>query len=237
MTTGSLGAAVLTLAVVVSVPVAVAATNEPGLQRETAATVAAQSPATVEASLGLDRPARRLIQQRLLNAGFDPGTPDGLFGPRTRAAIREWQQSRGASPTGYLNSADLELLRAAPAPLPAVPQGWVVSGNRPASAPTETDSIPAQPTVANEELNPQNAAETNTQQRTRAADAAHIAIAATNGVDYLVTWNFRHIANATMRSRIEDVCRQSGHKPPVICTPNELLESDHAEDTEGPDHR
>ena len=47
--------------------------------------------------------------------------------------------------------------------------------------------------------------------RKAADDAAHIAIAATNGVDYLVTWNFRHIANATMRSRIEDVCRQSGH--------------------------
>ena len=55
--------------------------------------------------------------------------------------------------------------------------------------------------------------------RKAADDAAHIAIAATNGVDYLVTWNFRHIANATMRSRIEDVCQQSGHKPPVICHP------------------
>ena len=36
------------------------------------------------------------------------------------------------------------------------------------------------------------------------------------------------------RYRIEDVCQQSDHKPPVICTPNELMESDHAEDTEGP---
>ena len=45
--------------------------------------------------------------------------------------------------------------------------------------------------------------------RQAAADAAHIAIAVTNGVDYLVTWNFRHIANAAMRSRIERVCRQS----------------------------
>ena len=56
-------------------------------------------------------------------------------------------------------------------------------------------------------------------------DAAHIAIAVANGVDFLVTWNFRHIANATMRSRIEDVCRRSGYAPPVICTPNELLET------------
>jgi len=56
-------------------------------------------------------------------------------------------------------------------------------------------------------------------------DAAHIAIAVANGVDFLVTWNFRHIANATMRSRIEDVCRRSSYAPPVICTPNELLET------------
>ena len=65
-----------------------------------------------------------------------------------------------------------------------------------------------------------------------ADDAAHIAIAATNGVDYLVTWNFRHIANAVMRSRIEDVCRRSGYTPPVICTPNELVEAGHAMDAD-----
>lgn len=45
---------------------------------------------------------------------------------------------------------------------------------------------------------------------TAAEDAAHVAIAAANGVDYLVTWNFRHIANAAMRSRIERVCRRAG---------------------------
>ena len=66
---------------------------------------------------------------------------------------------------------------------------------------------------------------------TAAEDAAHIAIAATNGVDYLVTWNFRHIANAAMRSRIEHVCRQAGYAPPVICAPNELLEFDHGDDS------
>ena len=38
-----------------------------------------------------------------------------------------------------------------------------------------------------------------------------------------MAWNFRHIANATMRSRIEDVCRRSGYGPPVICTPSEHL--------------
>ena len=73
--------------------------------------------------------------------------------------------------------------------------------------------------------------------REAADDAAHIAIAATNGVDYLVTWNFRHIANATMRSRLEDVCRRSGYEPPVICTPNELTEAGDAEDANRPGHR
>ncbi len=56
-------------------------------------------------------------------------------------------------------------------------------------------------------------------------DAAHIAIAVANGVDYLVTWNCRHIANATMRSQIEKVCRKAGYEPAVICTPDELMET------------
>ena len=68
--------------------------------------------------------------------------------------------------------------------------------------------------------------------RQAAVDAAHIAIAVTNGVDYLVTWNFRHIANAAMRARIEYVCRRSGYEPPIICTPNELLETDHEDNTD-----
>ncbi len=66
---------------------------------------------------------------------------------------------------------------------------------------------------------------------TAADDAAHIATAATNGVTYLVTWNFRHIANATMRPRIEEVCRSSGYEPPVICTPRELMETAHSDST------
>ena len=53
-------------------------------------------------------------------------------------------------------------------------------------------------------------------------DAYHIAIAAVNGVQFLVTWNCRHIANAAMRGPIEAVCRNAGFDPPVICTPDEL---------------
>jgi len=55
-------------------------------------------------------------------------------------------------------------------------------------------------------------------------DAFHIAIAAVNGVDYLLTWNCKHMANATLRSRIEKVCRDAGFEPPIICTPEELVE-------------
>ena len=67
--------------------------------------------------------------------------------------------------------------------------------------------------------------------RNAADDAAHIAIAVANGVDYLVTWNFRHIANAAMRSRINQICRQAGYNPTTICTPNELMEPGYAEQT------
>lgn len=58
-----------------------------------------------------------------------------------------------------------------------------------------------------------------------ADDALHIAVAATNGIPYLVTWNCRHLANATMRPMIESVCAGKGLKAPIICTPEELLEA------------
>ena len=73
----------------------------------------------VEEGLGLDRAARRQIQQGLQAGGFDAGGADGLFGPRTRAAIRRWQQSRGGRATGYLDDAAVAALRSAAASRPA----------------------------------------------------------------------------------------------------------------------
>jgi hypothetical protein len=60
--------------------------------------------------------------------------------------------------------------------------------------------------------------------RKAAVDALHIATAVANGMDFLVTWNCTHIANAAMRLMIEAVCRSLGYEPPVICTPEELME-------------
>ena len=57
----------------------------------------------IEEGLGLNQAARRQVQQGLRAAGFDPGGADGLFGPRTRTAIRSWQSARGVRPTGYLD--------------------------------------------------------------------------------------------------------------------------------------
>ena len=56
-------------------------------------------------------------------------------------------------------------------------------------------------------------------------DALHIAVATVHGMEYLLTWNCRHIANAVLRSKIELVCRNAGYEPPIICTPQELMES------------
>jgi len=56
-----------------------------------------------------------------------------------------------------------------------------------------------------------------------AVDALHIAVATVHGMDYLLTWNCKHIANAEMQSKVAAVCRDSGFEPPVICTPEELL--------------
>jgi len=56
-------------------------------------------------------------------------------------------------------------------------------------------------------------------------DALHIAVAAVHRVPYLLTWNCRHMANATMRAQIENVCASKGLKAPIICTPEEMMET------------
>lgn len=57
-----------------------------------------------------------------------------------------------------------------------------------------------------------------------AVDALHVAVAVVHGMDYLLTWNCAHIANAALVGPIESICLSRDYEPPVICTPEQLLE-------------
>lgn len=54
-------------------------------------------------------------------------------------------------------------------------------------------------------------------------DAAHVAVAAFHAVDYLLTWNCKHLANAQIMRKIESVCQTLGYRMPILCTPEELM--------------
>jgi len=56
-----------------------------------------------------------------------------------------------------------------------------------------------------------------------AEDALHVAVATVHEMDYLLTWNCRHIANAEMRRVMRAVCVRHGYEIPLICTPEELM--------------
>jgi hypothetical protein len=54
-------------------------------------------------------------------------------------------------------------------------------------------------------------------------DAAHIAVASVNNMDYLLTWNCRHLANAQIIRVVSRICTARGCSMPTICTPEELM--------------
>ena len=58
-----------------------------------------------------------------------------------------------------------------------------------------------------------------------AADAVHLALSAAHGIEYLLTWNCRHIHNLKLERRIEAACEAFGFACPIICTPAELMET------------
>ena len=60
--------------------------------------------------------------------------------------------------------------------------------------------------------------------RNSVTDAQHIAIATVHGVEYLVSWNHKHIVNEYKRGHINQVCQEAGFQPITICTPIELME-------------
>jgi predicted nucleic acid-binding protein len=54
-------------------------------------------------------------------------------------------------------------------------------------------------------------------------DALHLAIAAFHHMDYLLTWNYKHLANAEKRNLIVEAIEGIGYNSPIICTPDELM--------------
>ena len=59
-----------------------------------------------------------------------------------------------------------------------------------------------------------------------ASDSLHIAVASVHGMNYLVTWNFKHIANPFLRDRLRTEVTDAGFEMPVMCSPEELLQND-----------
>ena len=54
-------------------------------------------------------------------------------------------------------------------------------------------------------------------------DAYHLSVACRHGINYLLTWNCKHLANALNREKIEQISTQFGYRIPIICSPEELL--------------
>jgi hypothetical protein len=54
-------------------------------------------------------------------------------------------------------------------------------------------------------------------------DAVHLALCGVHRVPYLLTWNFRHLANVHIKEKIQLICAGLNYKTPQICTPEELL--------------
>jgi hypothetical protein len=63
-----------------------------------------------------------------------------------------------------------------------------------------------------------------------ASDAIHIAVASAHRMDYLVTWNFKHIANPFIQDRLRIAITRAGFELPVMCSPEELLQNEDDED-------
>lgn len=82
--------------------------------------------------------------------------------------------------------------------------------------------------VAAEQLVPILLRDTGLPQRAL-ADMSHIALATVHGMQFLLTWNCKHIANANILRRVAKTCRRQGYEVPVICTPEELMGSRYGE--------
>ena len=65
---------------------------------------------------------------------------------------------------------------------------------------------------------------TTTRKNAPENDVMHLALASTYEIDYIITWNFTHIAQGKVIKAIEDINSRMGFTSLTICTPEELLE-------------
>jgi len=87
-----------------------------------------QSPASVEASIGLSRTQRILIQKQLTSIGYSTGVADGLWGANTRKAISKWQTANKVSASGYVTAQQVKVIeRQAGSSVGTEPDGTVIS--------------------------------------------------------------------------------------------------------------
>ena len=87
------------------------ATTGRSLSSAKVSSAAAQRKVATRDEPKLTQAGRRQIQQALAASGFNPGGADGVFGPKTRAALRTWQAANGYSATGRLTSEQLRILQ------------------------------------------------------------------------------------------------------------------------------
>ncbi len=73
--------------------------------------------------------------------------------------------------------------------------------------------------------------ETGAVPRNSEPDAQHIAIATVHGIEYLVSWNHKHIVNEYKREHINQVCQVAGFQPITLCTPIQLMEDTQMKET------
>ncbi len=57
-------------------------------------------------------------------------------------------------------------------------------------------------------------------------DAVHLAVASLNGIDYLLTWNCKHIAHGQVKKAMQQINNERGIESPIVCTPEELMEEE-----------
>lgn len=70
----------------------------------------ALAPAEIEAALKLTRAQRTTIQKQLIVLGYDAGVADGLWGAKTRTAIKSWQKANKKTQTGYVTASQVKLI-------------------------------------------------------------------------------------------------------------------------------